>query len=98
MVTAIREFKLSEQVVTIGTTLPTDQWEGLSRRTRDVLVRGRYVVDATASPEQVSGVRHRPLVAVDGLTCWCGYAAQSKSALGGHKRGHSKRGESPQEH
>lgn len=89
MVTALKEFTLHGSRYAHGSPIPDAKWGLCGKRTQTVLERNRFV---TFKP-----LRSTPKPVVHELTCWCGYEAQSKQALGGHRRGHTTRGETPKE-
>lgn len=90
MATALREFTLLGSRFAHGSTIPESIWGQCGKRTQVVLERNRFVTHKTLQKAVAAPV-------ATGLDCWCGKAFSSKQALGGHQRGHTKRGEAPQE-
>ncbi len=93
MVTALREFTLLGERYQHGVAIPEARWAQVPLRNQKALEATRFVTHGPVSKRVQAALIAD---ATDPLACWCGYIAKSKQALGGHNRGHVKRGETPQ--
>lgn len=109
MLTANRPFRLAGRDFTPGEEIPEALWlsDAVPERNRRAMVDTRFVVDPALKPTKaLLRARRQGLTAPVAapaapaapvsFACplaTCGKSFASKSALGGHMRGHAKRGE-----
>lgn len=103
MLTAAREFTLLGQPYRPGQVIPEGTWLAVPEQNRRAMVRTRFVRSPELTPSRaelrarrtaspVVGSPATPVVGVKECDV-CHATFTSASALGGHKRGHAKRGE-----
>ena len=95
MLVAQREFLLAGHALGRGDEIPAEAWDRTPERNRRALMSGRYVGHApertrsplaSPAPQVVAPPKHQ-------VCDICGKHFPSRQALGGHRRGHAKRGE-----
>lgn len=106
MLTAGRDLTLLGRRFGPGEAIPESVWLSprMPERNRRAMVRNRWVRSPELTPDKATlrarkqgiteAVTVSPAPAAEGFACGvCDRAFTSKSALGGHMRGHAKRGE-----